>query len=927
MNQTRCYLLLMTIAALAISACSIGARKEPPPTIASLNSRTVDISKGAELQVSREQAALSYREFLAEDADPTLRPEAKRRLTDLQFEAAEESDTPTPAVAAQLIRSYEQILADSPGYEANDQVLYQLAKAYEAIEQPENAVATLNRLVTAYPASPYAVEAQFRRGEVSFVNKDYVTSEQAYRAVLEAGNAGDFYERALYKRGWALFKQNRYDKGLDSFMTVLDGRLTDAPDNGLSRLSRADRELINDSLRAISLSFTYEEGAQGVAPYFERFGSRYYEDMIYANLGELYMRKQRYTDAANTWLAFVEQHPNDAQAPLAEMKVIEAYKQGGFPSLVLEAKQEFARRYNLKSPFWQINTPADHPGAVAQLKTNVTDLAQHFHAQAQKTSKGEDYQQAATWYRTFLESFPDDSEAPGQHFLLAEALFESKRFRNAAAEYERTAYQYGPHDKGPEAGYAALLAYNEYEQTASEAEKQQVRAAAIDSTFQFAEKFPQHPQAATVLTRAAEDLFAANDFSRAGRASRQVIEQHPNAEPALRRTAWTVLAHSSFDQGDYLQAESGYAQALNLTAQDDEQRENLVERQAASIYKQGQVSQQAGDLEGAVGHYLRVGASVPNAGIRATAEYDAAATLIEMQRWPRAAQVLEDFRGRYPDNELQGDVTRKLAVAYQNSGQGLKAAGEFERMGQSETDPRLRSEATLQAAELFTESGQSARAAANLQRYVEEFPRPAEPAIEARKQLADIYAEQGDVKTSRRWLSAIVKADTAAGAERSPRTRFLAANATLNLAESPRLAYQQVKLAAPLDSSLALKKERMEAALGAYSRAAGYGIADVATEATFHIGSIYHDFSRALMESERPAELSGEELEQYDLLLEEEAFPFEEQAIEVYEANVKRIADGVYDEWVKKSLGQLAELLPARYAKSERSVAVVDDIR
>ena len=44
---------------------------------------------------------------------------------------------------------------------------------------------------------------------------------------------------------------------------------------------------------------------------------------------------------------------------------------------------------------------------------------------------------------------------------------------------------------------------------------------------------------------------------------------------------------------------------------------------------------------------------------------------------------------------------------------------------------------------------------------------------------------------------------------------------------------------------------------------------------------------------------------------------FEEQAIGIYQANAARASEGVYDEWVRKSFEQLAELMPARYAKIE----------
>ena len=89
---------------------------------------------------------------------------------------------------------------------------------------------------------------------------------------------------------------------------------------------------------------------------------------------------------------------------------------------------------------------------------------------------------------------------------------------------------------------------------------------------------------------------------------------------------------------------------------------------------------------------------------------------------------------------------------------------------------------------------------------------------------------------------------------------------------------------------------------------------------------IYYDFSRALMQSDRPTGLSQEELAQYDVLLEEQAFPFEEQAIELFELNASRTVDGVYNQWIRESLRELGELVPARYARTEKSEDYVETI-
>jgi len=75
--------------------------------------------------------------------------------------------------------------------------------------------------------------------------------------------------------------------------------------------------------------------------------------------------------------------------------------------------------------------------------------------------------------------------------------------------------------------------------------------------------------------------------------------------------------------------------------------------------------------------------------------------------------------------------------------------------------------------------------------------------------------------------------------------------------------------------------------------------------------------------SARPKKLSKAELEQYNVMLEEQAFPFEEKAIELHETNARRAATGIYDPFVQKSFAELAKLKPGRYAKNERGDATL----
>ena len=82
-----------------------------------------------------------------------------------------------------------------------------------------------------------------------------------------------------------------------------------------------------------------------------------------------------------------------------------------------------------------------------------------------------------------------------------------------------------------------------------------------------------------------------------------------------------------------------------------------------------------------------------------------------------------------------------------------------------------------------------------------------------------------------------------------------------------------------------------------------------------------------MLKSDRPEGLSELELQQYEILLEERAYPFEEKAITIHEKNIELMTRGVYNEWIEKSIAQLGNILPARYAKAEVSESYVEAIQ
>ncbi|MCF6281557.1 MAG: tetratricopeptide repeat protein [Candidatus Polarisedimenticolaceae bacterium] len=889
----------------------------------------VEIRRDEPLITDRQQVQSHYRTLLKKRAteDGPLTVEATRRVTDLELRARQDQlfAEDTPAIEATslqpTIRRYEQLLASNPDYKNSDRILYQLARAYGNSGETEQAHQVLGRLVAGYPQSKHYLEAQFRRAEYLFLHRAYTDAAEAYRSLIKADDNPKLQYRATYKLGWSHYKLQQTDAAIGSFIHLLDRLLAED--------EVADQALLNDTLRITSLSFSSMGGEQAITHYFEKHGHRDYEYMLYQRMAELYQEQGRYRDAAQTYLAFVLLDPTHAKAPSLQAKEIAVYIEAGFIQQALLSKKGFIKRYRNDGFNWQQLESAGQTFVNQQLHLTLLELASEAHTNAQKKARKyrkkrqQNLDLAEHWYRTFISLFPADEQTGQVNFLLADLLFDQKRYKQAISEYRHAAYDYLAHEKSAEAGYALLLSYAAAGGDLEAADKTAWQQQAIKSALRFAAQFPEDRRRSGVMVDAAEQLFQLAEYAQALTVAQQVTAQQPPATAAQQLSAWKIVAHASFERSEFAQAEESYKRVLESLPSRSRQRTVFVERLAASIYKQGELERLVGQHQLAAAHFLRIGTQTPSASIVATADYDATISLITANDWTKAVQILVGFEKKYPGYKLLPEVRKNLALGYLNTDQPIKAATVFSQIAESDRSPEIQRDASWQAAELYQKAGSKWQAIGAYKRYVRAFPKPMAQALEGREQLVQLYQKINEPKKRDYWLRQIVKVDKAAGEARNDRSRYLAAKATYILSEPLFSDYERIELRIPLRKSLKKKRHRMKLAIDSYSRLAQYQVAEFATLATFRMAKIYQHLGQSLMTSDRPKGLNEEELEQYEMLLEEQAYPFEEKAIEIFQANAERTTMGIYDEWVKRSFTELAMLIPARYAKQERLTEVV----
>jgi tetratricopeptide (TPR) repeat protein len=845
-----------------------------------------------------------------------------KRLADLKMSVGEDNDIAgqsDPYLPA--VEMYETLLLNSGG-EDTAEILYQLARAHDVVGQTDQCVSYLNQLINQYPESKFIVEARFRRAEISFSRGLYRDASGDYGFVADLGDSTPYHLNASYMQGWSQFKLSELDDGLVSFFSVIDMLLAGG---GEESLPATDHELLNDSFRVVTLALGYLDGPDTLAEQMAALDKPHWQYRAYSTLADDYLEDERYLDSVATWQKFIEENSLDARAPSAHIGMIETLTRADFPAQIGPKKEEFVRRYGIFSEFWVVHEQHVRDSYQVTLKEYLGELAQIAHGEAQVSGKQDDYLAAAGWYEELVATFPDDPATAEYVFLLGEVYTEASEYGKAVAAYQRVVREFPDFPQAHEAGYAAILGYDQLVESSPAHELELWLRLKIDAQIEFALLFPDDARAPAVQTAAANSLFELEQYQQAVDLADNLLVVWPDIETAHKKTALLILGHGWFELNDFVTAENAYHQLLDFDLEQDEQSK-VEERLLAAVFKQGEASEAAGEPDDAIYHYLRIGELDHDAELAIQGHFDAIAVIESTQRTAEAAELLADFRQRYPDHELGRDTSKRLADMYERTENWSAAALEYIEISNSAEDSDVRRQSAYRAAELYLKLDDIPSALAHFGDYAHTYMEPMDLRLEAMQHLDEIYQRTGEPDKRRFWLHKKVDVYQSMGGNPTARATYLAAQAEFVFAEDERVRFDGARLSHPLKKSLKRKQTVLKRTVNAFERVADYQVVEFSTASTFHIADVYAALSKEIINSDRPKGLSELELDQYEILLEEQAFPFEEQAIGLHEINMRRSWKGTYDDWVKKSFVELGRLMPARFDKPEIEIAYVKTI-
>ncbi|MFO7528793.1 MAG: outer membrane protein assembly factor BamD [Marinobacter sp.] len=866
--------------------------------------------------ISPAEVARRYQRLFENSDEPEVRVDALNRLTNIRDRSGQEvgySPEQEPAIYEEVLGSYETIFARGSFSGRLDELLYQMARAHALTGQAGESIDRLKQLIALYPASSLVPEARFRIAEAAFANGQFVEAEAGYRALLEGEGGEALKAKARYMLGWSQFKQGEHtwDRAAGTFHTVLDGFLPTA--ESIRQVPESSVETIDDTLRVLALMASRTQGLDTLSLWFDSGSVRPWEPLVFDRLADLYAITGKYEASVAVNEAFYRRYPQHVTSPRFLAQVVEVWQMAGDDGKVRQGRSGYVAAYRPDTAFARLE-----PREQSRWREYARWLADtSYEAATGLSDRGEVeasiplFAEAAGYYKMLA---PRAANAGPVWRLAGDAHLQARQHGEALENFRTAAYQTSNYSEAADAGWAAVILKRDLVISEADSGLEEL-ANEID---QFASAFETDARVPGAQADLASRWLEARNYSQAAAYAGTVLKRG-DAATEQRYAAWLITARVRQARKEFGLAERAWRQTLRLIDSSEpyvlppDDRNLILKQLATAIYRQGERAAETGKVAEAVAHFRRVGQVLPDAKIAIRGRFDAANTLLKAAEWQPAVNELQWFRRNYPDHHLARGIGEKLVYAYSQSGQPGRAADELLALASGQADPWPDK---LRAAALYHEAGDTGQRDKLYAEYLATGPVPAsaEDYIQLQTMRQRVMASASDPDKVR---AAIVEAELASDWH-SPETLQWSAASAIVLGTRAAAAFNEIPLNHPLAESLDRKKGALEAARARFAQAERFGGGAVLSEILFRRAELYRKLAQDLMASEVPAELNEMEAMQYRMLLEEEAYPFEEKALKLHAENHGRIAEIGYDDWIGRSLEALARMHPGRYERSMR---------
>lgn len=787
---------------------------------------------------------------------------------------------------AQLI-DYLSKVAEKHRYGRGSDII-RYAIGYALYEQGEidKAVNIFEDIVDNYPWSDYLVEVSFRLGEIYFDTDQWGSALDAYGIVINYPFSV-FYEKALYKISWTYYKLNEFEKAIEAFMAIADRTWEGELNKG---------GLMEEIVNSMVMSLDRYKDMEKAVRYLKSRGLRGYTPLVLMKLGDRLIEEIRLNEALSIYKQLVELFPADPALPFVydKMAVLLEGQQG--EEAALEARWELVQRFNPTTTWYKKRYPEGHKEIDTLILKQMTYVPKTYHLKGKESNNPKYIDKAVQGYQIFLASFPRSQDAKEINLLLAEALFDTKRYPEAVQEYKKSA---SLQPAGIERGEVAYSAFLTYEIIFNGADKK-AKDATISSAKELLEAYKQDLSKSGKLKKSLYRL--AEMYTQLGAfadARESLIQAGTDSTLVQNKVAELYLL-----EGNLNAAEESYSR-LSKKSKDRASIEKLARirfRIAKGYFDEGKYND-------AIAKYHQVFEGYPGSGIGESALVKIGLIYIKNEDISKLEKTVRRIVSSYSGSE---DAILLLVQA----GQGiekddpLKAASLYDYAASITLDSLKAGKLTFAAVSIYEDNSEYGKIETSFERFLVRDVIPFEEKAEALYKLGSVRIRLGKKDEGIKTLRKLLK-------EKERLDKKLIAKTNLLLLREDQAAYLDIRLIQPFEVTLEKKTRLLNLLVRGYSDIARHGIPEVLPEVFFQMGLVLEEFKNSLLTSERLPDLTQDEKEDYDFLLEEKAYPYEEKAIKAYEKSVfVARKDLLYNnEWIDRSIIKLAKLRPALYKR------------
>ncbi len=475
----------------------------------------------------------------------------------------------------------------------------------------------------------------------------------------------------------------------------------------------------------------------------------------------------------------------------------------------------------------------------------------------------------------------------------------------------------------------------------------------VTASDQFSDMYPEDDITPTVDYVAAEVYRSRGHYDNSIPRYESIITNAPQHRYAS--FAGNSLLESNYRLERWDEVERWARHLLENEIFDVTPRDSLTSAIAYSINESSINLMDAEKFDEASENLLRLAAEFPDSEFAPGALFNAAAIFERGGEVNRSVDIYAQVVADYPDSPQAPESLYVMGLIYEARADFARAAGFFERLGEeSYRENENAADSVFNAAVLREAMEEWDQAISTYEDYLNFFGEEIDNLDEVELHLAFLEKEREDwAGADRRFRAYLQKEDVDLGeqveihlelgllAERmqpsgweeisdehftttvelweglededQKRTlRHQAAQARFHQAEVIFNKFKEVTLSFPVDRLRATAEEKAEYQQDAeqrYRQIISMGSPLWVAAASFRIGQSYQDFAEALFNLPMPEGLTPDQEFQYELSVEDLAFPLQEQALAAFN-NALRLAleYQAYNEWSSRSAAEISDL-------------------